>query len=95
MNDKYNEGDFFYNEVEIKSTVTSGGLAESNNETNDDSNIQENDSEIRNNLLPAFNVSIHNLKHNNRAIHFYTGLESFEKFKFVFNTLGPAVNFMN
>ena len=40
-------------------------------------------------VLPMFSVG--NFASDNMAMHFYTGLESYAKFVFVLNTLGPAV----
>ena len=34
-------------------------------------------------------------KNDNKAVHFYTGLESYRKFKFLYSTLGPAVDRLN
>lgn len=39
--------------------------------------------------------SIHYYKNNDKAIHFYTGLENFKKLLFVFQTLGQCVNKLN
>lgn len=35
-------------------------------------------------------MDIEKLEHNPQALHFYTGLETYSKFMFVFETLGPA-----
>lgn len=40
---------------------------------------------------PPF-LSVEVLQHDPDLLHYYTGLESFEKFQAVFETLGPAVN---
>jgi len=40
-------------------------------------------------VQPMF--SVENFASDNMAMHFYTGLESYAKFLFVLNTLGPAV----
>ena len=39
--------------------------------------------------------SIENFSKDDKAIQFYTGLESYLKFKFVLNTLGPAAYSLN
>ena len=39
--------------------------------------------------------SIENFSKDDKAIHFYTGLESYLKFMFVLNTLGPAAYSLN
>ena len=43
--------------------------------------------------LPMFSVD--NFVKDDKAIHFYTGLESYLKFMFVLNTLGPAAYCLN
>ena len=43
--------------------------------------------------FPMF--SIDNLKKDDKAIHFYTELETYNKFSFVLNTLGPAAYYLN
>ncbi|XP_058808321.1 uncharacterized protein LOC131673937 [Phymastichus coffea] len=42
-----------------------------------------------------FNVRMENFKDNKKAINFYTDLENYDKFMFVYRTLGIAVNELN
>ncbi|XP_023245479.1 uncharacterized protein LOC111642929 [Copidosoma floridanum] len=42
--------------------------------------------------LKAFNFCIESIKSDDKLVHFYTGLETYQKFQFVFQTLGEAVN---
>ena len=39
--------------------------------------------------------SLQNFRHNDKALHFYTGLESYSRVMFVFSTLGPAAYCLN
>ena len=45
--------------------------------------------------VPQPLYSIENFNNDDKAIHFYTGLESNSKFMFVLNTLGPAAYCLN
>lgn len=45
--------------------------------------------------VPQPLYSIENFNNDDKAIHFYTGLESYSKFMFVLSTLGPAAYFLN
>lgn len=38
--------------------------------------------------------SIERFMYDMKAVHFYTGLENYEKFCFVYDTLGPAVDYL-
>ena len=40
----------------------------------------------------SFYLTIEKIKWDNDAVHFFTGLESFDRFLFAYRTLGPAVN---
>lgn len=42
-------------------------------------------------VQPIFYVTINNFKNNNKALHYYTSLESYSKLLFVFQPLEPAV----
>jgi hypothetical protein len=46
------------------------------------------DAEVQTPKCPAY--SIHNFENDEAAVHFYTGLETYMKFFFILNTLGPA-----
>ena len=45
--------------------------------------------------VPQPMYSIEKFNNDDKAIHFYTGLESKSKFMFVLNTLGPAAYCLN
>lgn len=44
-------------------------------------------------LIPCFSVNM--FKNNDEALHFYTGLETYDKFLFVYRTLGEATEKLN
>ncbi|XP_014215040.1 uncharacterized protein LOC106644157 [Copidosoma floridanum] len=45
--------------------------------------------------IGTVHLSVHDLANDDDAIHFYTGLEDYQKFQFVFFTLGQAVFSLN
>ena len=51
--------------------------------------------EMMTQTAPQPMFSIENFSKDDKAIHFYTGLESYLKFMFVLNTLGPAAYSLN
>ena len=51
--------------------------------------------EIMTQTAPQPMFSVENLMKDDKAIHFYTGLESYLKFMFVLNTLGPVAYCLN
>ena len=40
-------------------------------------------------------LSLQNIRHDDKAVHFYTGLESYTKLMFVLSTLGSAAYCLN
>ena len=91
----------FVNEVEVsvenEDTISSKKILDVNiidNEQNADVFYNDNGSEnCDNENIPCkHSLSIEKYMHDDDAVHFYTGLESYEKFLFVFRSLAPGVN---
>ena len=56
---------------------------------------EKEDKETRCSISISSHFSAWNLRHDSEAVHFYTGLETYQKFLMVLHTLGPAAYNLN
>ena len=89
-------GIIFENETDLVNDVTeveidsNESVLYSKPSVDDERNLRQNDNRIDDQNTEAqhpFNVTVNNFKTDSKALHFYTGLENYDKFIFVFQTL--------